>query len=662
MALGLIALAATAAAAEVAGARPIEELELGELLGTVGAASMWEEDLMLAPAAVTVLDRERIRRSGARSVPELLRGLPGVQVIQSVPGDAQVSVRGLGILEDNAVLVLLDGVVLNRRADGEIDWGAVPVAVGDLARVEVVRGPVGALYGANAFTGVISLSTREPGLEGGYGGAQVGLDEAGGLSRELNLGAGGRGERLRWDLSAVYGEDGTYAEGPAPAGAAPQPGGGQPPARRAAARATLRRDAGRGELTLELGGSASEQSGLDPLIIVPSLQRQLSAYAEGELAWGEPDGALSAALFTRATYSQLAAEVGDYRGFSYDGTLDDGAALGLRAGWRPSERLRLGGGGELGGFYTRAPYLSATLDGRVFGAASAYATGDLDASRWLRLSAGVRHDRKPVILAPQTAYRLSALAHGEALSARLSASSAYRQPSYIELSYHMLEEGDDTTPVEHRALPSPRLKNVELGLIAVPGPAVSIRPTAYLESAEGLLERVATGSGRSSYVPDAVVHHIAGGELELAFSPSEAVELLAAAGASRWLNDDENIGLTEGGADHLPGLSASLSLDGDLPGGRLYYGADFTWLDARDYELLLGAPEVVQYGAQIPAHWRPRLRGGALLSRRMPLWLSLSAEGAIGLEGPESPLPGAGAIGARGFAELRYDPGSGSSL
>src|SRR5438046_1426485 len=84
------------------------------------------------PAAVTVLGRDEIDRSGATTIPDLLRQVPGVQVIRQGPGNYIVSLRGTGGLTGNNLVVLVDGVPLNSRIDGSIDWAGLPVTPGDI--------------------------------------------------------------------------------------------------------------------------------------------------------------------------------------------------------------------------------------------------------------------------------------------------------------------------------------------------------------------------------------------------------------------------------------------------------------------------------------------------------------------------------------------------
>src|SRR5206468_11057549 len=150
-------------------------------LGKVTAASRTEESVLTAPTTVTVIDQEQIRQSAATTLPDLLRSVAGVQVLELAPGDYLVSLRGSGGLTGNNVVVLLDGIPLNSRIDGNVDWGSIPIDLSQVDRIEVVRGPVSTIYGPDAYTGVINIVSSAPAETGVGRLAHVagGVDSAG---------------------------------------------------------------------------------------------------------------------------------------------------------------------------------------------------------------------------------------------------------------------------------------------------------------------------------------------------------------------------------------------------------------------------------------------------------------------------------------------------
>lgn len=113
-----------------------------------------------AAAAVFVLTREDIRRSGADSIPELLRAVPGMQVARIDNQSWMVTARGFSTRFANKLLVLVDGRSIYTQNFSGVMWEDQHVPLEEIERLEVVRGPGGALWGANAVDGIINIITR----------------------------------------------------------------------------------------------------------------------------------------------------------------------------------------------------------------------------------------------------------------------------------------------------------------------------------------------------------------------------------------------------------------------------------------------------------------------------------------------------------------------
>ncbi len=128
----------------------------------VVTASRRAENPLVSPAAVTILTEEDIRLSGARSIPDLLRRVPGVDVIQMSYSDYNVAVRGFNRRIANKVLVLVDGRTVYQDFLGGMLWRALMIGLDDIERIEVVRGPGSAIYGAYAYTGMVNIITKRP--------------------------------------------------------------------------------------------------------------------------------------------------------------------------------------------------------------------------------------------------------------------------------------------------------------------------------------------------------------------------------------------------------------------------------------------------------------------------------------------------------------------
>jgi iron complex outermembrane receptor protein len=134
--------------------RPYEE--------TVETASRRAQSTLEAPNATTVITSDEIRLSGASSITELLRRVPGAEVMTMGVGSTNVSFRGFNQRLANKVLVLLDGRTEYQDFLGLTVWPAIPVGLEEIERIEVIRGPGSALYGANAMLGVVNIITKKP--------------------------------------------------------------------------------------------------------------------------------------------------------------------------------------------------------------------------------------------------------------------------------------------------------------------------------------------------------------------------------------------------------------------------------------------------------------------------------------------------------------------
>lgn len=128
----------------------------------VVSGSKYAQSLKEAPATMTVLDEEHIRAYGISNLEELLRIVPGVNVVDINPVSRLFGIRGLFFLTSNTILVLVDGREVNCNFFGGVLWTLFPVTLEDIQRIEVIRGPGSVLFGANAYSGVINIITKHP--------------------------------------------------------------------------------------------------------------------------------------------------------------------------------------------------------------------------------------------------------------------------------------------------------------------------------------------------------------------------------------------------------------------------------------------------------------------------------------------------------------------
>jgi len=109
-----------------------------------------------------IITEKEIELSGARTITELLRFVPGVSVKQYAFGQSEVSIRGYNQANSERILVLLDGRQVYLDTFGQVAWENIPVEMSDIQQIEVIKGPNTALFGFNAVSGVINIVTKDP--------------------------------------------------------------------------------------------------------------------------------------------------------------------------------------------------------------------------------------------------------------------------------------------------------------------------------------------------------------------------------------------------------------------------------------------------------------------------------------------------------------------
>ena len=126
----------------------------------ITSASRKEQRAADVAAAVFVITHDDIRRSGMTTVPDLLRLAPGVEVAQINSNKWAVSVRGFNAMYANKLLVLVDGRSIYNKIFSGVLWDTEDLMVDDIDRIEVIRGPGAAMWGANAVNAVINIVTK----------------------------------------------------------------------------------------------------------------------------------------------------------------------------------------------------------------------------------------------------------------------------------------------------------------------------------------------------------------------------------------------------------------------------------------------------------------------------------------------------------------------
>lgn len=142
---------------------------------TVVTAIRREQPISQSPSNLYVITGEDIRLSGATDIPTLLRRVPGMDVMQMTAGEFNVSARGNNQQRANKLLVLVDGRSVFIDIQATVPWVHLPITLPEIKRIEVLKGPASAVYGFNAFDGVVNIITKSGAemagttIQAGYG-------------------------------------------------------------------------------------------------------------------------------------------------------------------------------------------------------------------------------------------------------------------------------------------------------------------------------------------------------------------------------------------------------------------------------------------------------------------------------------------------------------
>lgn len=160
------------------------DLTIEQLLDAqVVSASKKMESVSEAPAAIYVVTAEDITRTGVTTIADALRMVPGMVVARSDSNSWAISIRGFNSTLANKLLVLIDGRTVYNPVFGGVLWEANDLMLEDIERIEVVRGPGGSLWGANAVNGVINIITKQSEqTQGNVASAIYGNEEQGTVS------------------------------------------------------------------------------------------------------------------------------------------------------------------------------------------------------------------------------------------------------------------------------------------------------------------------------------------------------------------------------------------------------------------------------------------------------------------------------------------------
>ncbi len=140
----------------------LSSMSIQDLLNVeVTSVSKTQQKISDTAAAVYVITQEDIRSSGATNIPDLLRMVPGMDVAQINSNTWAISARGFNGRYANDLMVLLDGRSIYLPTFGGVYWDVLDAPLMDIDRIEVIRGPGGSIWGANAVNGVVNIITKK---------------------------------------------------------------------------------------------------------------------------------------------------------------------------------------------------------------------------------------------------------------------------------------------------------------------------------------------------------------------------------------------------------------------------------------------------------------------------------------------------------------------
>jgi outer membrane receptor for ferrienterochelin and colicins len=464
----------------------------------VGAAKR-EQSLGNVASAVTVISGDRLRRFGYRTVGEALRAVAGIHMADDHLTD-RVGVRGLQILGDfnTRLLVLVDGATLNEMwgAFAGVGWD-LPVGIDDIARVEVIRGPVSSIYGTNAFFGIINIVTRgaaetprvwgrltgttfaagavAAGFAAGNVDRQVRGSVVGLLRRGETLSAPGIGDDLAADgvtnvaVSLVGAYQGAFAQ--------------------------VRFYHRERELTFapfdSVPGDARNREWDTLGVVEGGYTRELSNALTASARAYFNVYRFSDYLIQQSAPGDPFNDVGDALWFGGE----------LRARYALlGDKLGITAGGEATAVKTESRSYPSSMPDRVvvpkdFSIQGVYAEADAAPTSWLSATAGLRFDRNSILedrLSPRVALFL---AKREQLGVKLLYAEGFRNPSAFEAFF-----SDGTDFDANPDIGAERIRSYEAVAWGRPFAGASVRLSGFRWEAQGLVEQELNGNGRLQFV------------------------------------------------------------------------------------------------------------------------------------------------------------------
>lgn len=393
-----------------------EELAVFELEEIVFAAAKKEQKAREAPVTVSVITSDDIRRLPGISITEVMRNMPGMEVFNIYPSFTVLGIRGFSDEFNNLMVVLIDGREVNVEMLGAPLWEFLPIALEDVERIEIIRGPGGSLYGPNAFSGVINIITKDPEKYKGFH-----IDTKMGVFPFTTGGSisyAGKTEKSMYRFSFLHRSSYHFES-----------------------------DIGNDLLNegifvkfkRSIGENASIFSDLSFTYGNGTYFTPFSVFIEDPLiTWhfrfgGGTDFIKAEAYWNRTSFYLKPKEEVFYNAFKETTIDNDTADITLQGTWNYSKGTVIGGiNYRLNSYRSENFSLGSVLENRI----GVFLQNDTDLFKWLRITLGLRYDYNDKVQ-PEWTYTISPRGSfvfilGENHVIRLTGGRAYRKPSFLE--------------------------------------------------------------------------------------------------------------------------------------------------------------------------------------------------------------------------------------
>jgi hypothetical protein len=304
--------------------------------------------------------------------------------------------------------------------------------------------------------------------------------------------------------------------------------------------------------------------------------------------------------------------------------------------------------------YVDAPFIHPAENGQLRPRYGFYVDGGWDWKK-LSLSAAARGDASALANGLHFAGRGSIIYHDQKWALRLTAGSAYRDPTYVEVAGRFVDPSTKLILLEGTpGLNAPQITSLELGAIVAPWrDRLTLKATVFLSELSNLMVENFQPIVRKTFENEADSRWVMGGELEGTLQVHKQVSLEANVVGLYWLNNPNDLSPTVGTPDQNSLVTAWLGARGALLDDRIKLALGAGYTSQRSYDLWAGIPPLL-LSQHVPDLVRIEASAEWKMSARLPLWLSLKLLSHLPHGIVESPFPGSSQLGTSAFIAIDY--------